>query len=114
MASFLVSSLGFTSQKPCPFTSSLHFNFGAPSGSRFAAPFSVRFKSVKKRNGSIRVSVYSRGFPVVFRDLDADDSQHPLGGGLNELGRALLGLGSFIAQTLEEQLFRWLRAAELT
>lgn len=26
----------------------------------------------------------------------------------------LTGLGGFIAQSLEEQLFRWLRAAELT
>ncbi|MBA0671993.1 hypothetical protein Goklo_029723 [Gossypium klotzschianum] len=27
---------------------------------------------------------------------------------------AISGLGAFLAQTLEEQLFRWLRAAELT
>ncbi|KAL4366563.1 hypothetical protein GQ457_05G011220 [Hibiscus cannabinus] len=154
MASLLLSFLGFTSQKPCPFTSSLHFRFGAPTGSRFAAPFTMRFRSVKKRNGSIRVSVYSRAFPVVFRDLDADDFRHPLDKqntlilkatpGLNELGRALLAvlahelghlkcdhgvanlltLGAYIiprmnlvlsiAQTLEEQLFRWLKAAELT
>lgn len=35
-----------------------------------------------------------------------------INGALNIL--FLTGLGGFIAQSLEEQLFRWLRAAELT
>ncbi|KAK9038238.1 hypothetical protein V6N11_023120 [Hibiscus sabdariffa] len=101
MASLLLSSLCFTSQKPCSFTSSLRFSFGAPTGSRFAAPIRIGFRPVKKRNGRIRVSVYSRASPLVFRDLDADDFRHPLDKqntlilkavpGLNELGRALLG-----------------------
>ncbi|TYG63023.1 hypothetical protein ES288_D07G278500v1 [Gossypium darwinii] len=220
MASLVLSSLCFTSQKPCSFTSSLRFSLGALTGSRSAAPLTVGFRPVKRRNGRIRVSVYSRASPLVFRDLDADDFRHPLDKqntlilkaipGLNELGRALLagtvteqimllenigtsvlvskdqlpelhkmmieaagilniespdlyvrqspvpnaytlaisdkavlahelghlkcdhgvwltlanlltlgaysvpGLGAFLAQTLEEQLFRWLRAAELT
>ncbi|MBA0789478.1 hypothetical protein Gotri_026319, partial [Gossypium trilobum] len=174
MASLVLSSLCFTSQKPCSFTSSLRFSLGALTGSRSAAPLTVGFRPVKRRNGRIRVSVYSRASPLVFRDLDADDFRHPLDKqntlilkaipGLNELGRALLAgtvteqimllenigtsvlvskdqlpelhkmmieaagilniespdlyvrqrLGAFLAQTLEEQLFRWLTAAELT
>ncbi|PPS16500.1 hypothetical protein GOBAR_AA04094 [Gossypium barbadense] len=140
MASLVLSSLCFTSHKPCSFTSSLRFSFGALTGSRFAAPLTVRFRPEKRRNGRIRVSVYSRASPLVFRDLDADDFRHPLDKqntlilkaipGLNELGRALLAgtvteqimllenIGTSVLvskdQTLEEQLFRWLRAAELT
>ncbi|PPD79433.1 hypothetical protein GOBAR_DD23635 [Gossypium barbadense] len=101
MASLVLSSLCFTSQKPCSFTSSLRFSLGALTGSRSAAPLTVGFRPVKRRNGRIRVSVYSRASPLVFRDLDADDFRHPLDKqntlilkaipGLNELGRALLG-----------------------
>ncbi|GMI68332.1 hypothetical protein like AT3G27110 [Hibiscus trionum] len=109
MASLLLSSLCFSSQKPGSFTSSLRFSFGAPTGSRFAAPLSIGFRPVKKRNGRIRVSVYSRASPLVFRDLDADDFRHPLDKqntlilkaipGLNELGRALLA-GSVTEQIM--------------
>ncbi|XP_039069625.1 protease HtpX homolog isoform X1 [Hibiscus syriacus] len=108
MASLLLSSLYFTSQKPSSFTSSLRFSFGAPTESRFVAPFSIGFRPAKKRNGRIRVSVYSRASPLVFRDLDADDFRHPLDKqntlllkaipGLNEIGRALL------AGTMTEQI----------
>ncbi|KAE8707650.1 Enhancer of yellow 2 isoform 1 [Hibiscus syriacus] len=196
MASLLLSSLCFTSQKPS-LTSSLRSTFGAPTESRFVAPLSIGFRPVKKRNGRIRVLVYSRASPLVFRDLDADDFRHPLDKQLPELHKMMIeavgilnieppdlyvrqspvpnaytlaisgkkpfvvihtslvelltrnelqavlahelghlkcdhgvwltfanlltlgaytipGLGGFIAQTLEEQLFRWLRAAELT
>ncbi|KAG4140094.1 hypothetical protein ERO13_D07G235300v2 [Gossypium hirsutum] len=108
MASLVLSSLCFTSQKPCSFTSSLRFSLGALTGSRSAAPLTVGFRPVKRRNGRIRVSVYSRASPLVFRDLDADDFRHPLDKqntlilkaipGLNELGRALL------AGTVTEQI----------
>ncbi|MFQ6631282.1 hypothetical protein Gotur_009154 [Gossypium turneri] len=108
MASLVLSSLCFTSQKPCSFTSSLRFSLGALTGSRSAAPLTVGFRPVKRRNGRIRVSVYSRSSPLVFRDLDADDFRHPLDKqntlilkaipGLNELGRALL------AGTVTEQI----------
>ncbi|XVF16202.1 hypothetical protein REPUB_Repub10bG0011600 [Reevesia pubescens] len=101
MASLVLSSLCFPSQKPCSFTSSLRFSFGASTESRFTGPLSVGYESVKKRNGRTRVSVYSRASPLVFRDLDADDFRHPLDKqntlilraipGLNDLGRALLG-----------------------
>ncbi|EOY02792.1 hypothetical protein QUC31_017987 [Theobroma cacao] len=102
MASLVLSSLCFfPSQKPCFLTSSLRFSFGAPTGSRSGGPLSVGFGSVEKRNGRIKVSVYSRASPLVFRDLDADDFRHPLDKqntlllraipGLNELGKALLG-----------------------
>ncbi|MBA0605937.1 hypothetical protein Godav_018464 [Gossypium davidsonii] len=108
MASLVLSSLCFTSQKPCSFTSSLRFSLGALTGSRSAAPLTVGFRPVKRRNGRIRLSVYSRASPLVFRDLDADDFRHPLDKqntlilkaipGLNELGRALL------AGTVTEQI----------
>ncbi|XP_022774259.1 uncharacterized protein LOC111316549 isoform X2 [Durio zibethinus] len=101
MASLVLSSLSFLFQKPCSFTTSLCFSFGAPTESRFGGPFSVGFGSLKERKGRIKFSVYSRASPLVFRDLDADDFRHPLDKqntlllraipGLSELGRALLG-----------------------
>lgn len=102
MASLVLSSLCFPShQKPCSFTSSLRLSFGTPTESTFDGPLSIGFGSVKKRNGRIKVSVYSKASPLVFRDLDADDFRHPLDKqntlilraipGLNEVGRALLG-----------------------
>ncbi|XP_074296776.1 plastoglobule-localized metallopeptidase 48, chloroplastic-like isoform X3 [Silene latifolia] len=74
---------------------------------------------------------------VVFRNLDADDFRHPLDrqavlahelshlkcdhglwltyANILALGAYTIpGLGGLIAQGIEEQLFRWLRAAELT
>ncbi|GMI98151.1 hypothetical protein like AT3G27110 [Hibiscus trionum] len=101
MASLLLSSLCFPSQKPCSLTSSLRFSSGAPTESRFGAPLFLGFGSSSKRNGRIKVSVDSRAYPLVFRDLDADDFRHPLDKqntlllraipGLNEIGRVILG-----------------------
>ncbi|KAA3475496.1 protease HtpX-like protein isoform X2 [Gossypium australe] len=102
MASLVLSSFCFPSQKACSFTSSsLRFRIRAPTDSRFDGPLFVGFGSVKKRNGRIEASVDSTAHPLVFRDLDADDFRHPLDKqntlllraipGLNEIGRALLG-----------------------
>ncbi|TYH42590.1 hypothetical protein ES332_D11G074000v1 [Gossypium tomentosum] len=111
MASLVLSSFCFPSQKSCSFTSSsLRFRIRAPTDSRFGGPLFVGFGSVKKRNGRIEASVDSTAHPLVFRDLDADDSgtrsinRDILFGfwmqntlllraipGLNEIGRAILG-----------------------
>ncbi|XP_017631081.1 plastoglobule-localized metallopeptidase 48, chloroplastic-like isoform X1 [Gossypium arboreum] len=102
MASLVLSSFCFPSQKSCSFTSSsLRFRIRAPTDSRFGGPLFVGFGSVKKRNGRIEASVDSTAHPLVFRDLDADDFRHPLDKqntlllraipGLNEIGRAILG-----------------------
>ncbi|XP_039011571.1 uncharacterized protein LOC120140672 isoform X2 [Hibiscus syriacus] len=93
MASLVLSSPCFPSQKPCSLTSSLRSSFGAP--------LFVGFGSASKRNERIKVSVDSGAYPLVFRDLDADDFRHPLDKqntlllraipGLSEIGRAILG-----------------------
>ncbi|XP_012489485.1 plastoglobule-localized metallopeptidase 48, chloroplastic isoform X3 [Gossypium raimondii] len=109
MASLVLSSFCFPSQKSCSFTSSsLRFRIRAPTDSRFGGPLFVGFGSVKKRNGRIEASVDSTAHPLVFRDLDADDFRHPLDKqntlllraipGLNEIGRAIL------AGTVTEQI----------
>ncbi|KAK8687930.1 hypothetical protein V6N13_086720 [Hibiscus sabdariffa] len=108
MASLVLSSLCFPSRKPCSLASSLRFSSGAPTQSRFGAPLFVGFRSVSKRNGRIKVSLDSKAYPLVFRDLDADDFRHPLDKqntlllraipGLNEIGRAIL------AGTVTEQI----------
>ncbi|KAH1030435.1 hypothetical protein J1N35_042609 [Gossypium stocksii] len=102
MASLVLSSFCFPSQKPYSFTSySLRFRMRAPTDSRFGGPLFVGFGSVKKRNGRIKALVDSIAHPLVFRDLDTDDFRHPLDKhntlllravpGLNEIGRAILG-----------------------
>ncbi|MBA0714740.1 hypothetical protein Golax_013697 [Gossypium laxum] len=109
MASLVLSSFCFPSQKSCSFTSSsLRFRIRAPTDSRFGGPLFVGFGSVKKRNGRIEASVDSTAHPLGFRDLDADDFRHPLDKqntlllraipGLNEIGRAIL------AGTVTEQI----------
>ncbi|KAH1090929.1 hypothetical protein J1N35_018186 [Gossypium stocksii] len=101
MASLVLSSFCFPSQKPCSFTpSSLRFRIRAPTDSRFGGPLFFGFGSVKKRNGRIKALVDSTAHLLVFRDLDTDDFRHPLDKqdtlllgaipGLNEIGRAIL------------------------
>ncbi|KAH1090994.1 hypothetical protein J1N35_018251 [Gossypium stocksii] len=101
MASLVLSSFCFPSQKPYSFTSySLRFRMRAPTDSRFGGPLFVGFGSVKKRNGRIKALVDSIAHPLVFGDLDTDDFRHPLDKhntlllraipGLNEIGRAIL------------------------
>ncbi|XWS44007.1 hypothetical protein CRYUN_Cryun15aG0008200 [Craigia yunnanensis] len=110
MASMVLSSLCFPSQKPCSFTFSLRFSFGSPTGSRFGGPLSVGFGSVKKINGRLRLFwlmswVISNVIMVYGLPSQIFSLLEPI---------VYLDLVGFIAQSLEEQLFRWLRAAELT
>lgn len=110
MASLVLSSFCFRSQKPCSFTSSsLRFSIGAPAESRFGGPLFVGFGSVKKRNGRIEVSVDSTDHPLVFRDLDADDFRHPLD---KQVRFSMAILINFLLYTIREKYIVWILDAE--
>ncbi|KAK4361689.1 hypothetical protein RND71_020641 [Anisodus tanguticus] len=112
----------------------LYFSLSSNFDSRTKHPISSPCTGFRKQRFSLFVC---RSASVTFRDLDADDFRHPLDRQAvlaHELGHlkcdhgvwltfaniltlgayTVPGVGVLIAQRLEEQLFRWLRAAELT
>ncbi|PKA55542.1 hypothetical protein AXF42_Ash006744 [Apostasia shenzhenica] len=96
MASSLLPSLHCIWGNPFPRFS----NSAGGAGMRFGGPIAIKDGRNYDRRGQVRVPV-CRAAPVVFRDLEADDFQHPLDKqntlllrmipGLTELGKAILG-----------------------